>query len=86
MRICTLFSHSELSRTSHDTIAHTMDISYHGGNDVLIMWNHGVHVLEWLLHLEIWACHGQTQQLHFTLQPDWTMSPPLTRLQKYVFV
>jgi hypothetical protein len=43
--------------------------------------------LEWLLHLEIWPCHGPTQHhLHFPLQPDWTTPPPLTRFHLYMFV
>jgi hypothetical protein len=41
---------------------------------------------EWLLHLEIWAGHGPTQQLPFPLQLDWTTPSPLTRLHRYMFV
>jgi hypothetical protein len=42
----------------------------------------GVHVLEWLLQLEILAC----QHLHVPLQLDWTTPSPLTRLRRYIFV
>jgi hypothetical protein len=46
----------------------------------------GVHVLEWLLQLEILACHCPTQHLLVPLQPDWTTLPSLTRLRHYMFV
>jgi hypothetical protein len=41
--------------------------------------------LERLPHLEIWACHGPTQHLHFPLQPDWTTPPPLSRIHHYIW-
>jgi hypothetical protein len=35
--------------------------------------------------IQIWTCHGPTQQLQFPLQPDWRM-PPLTQLCRPIFV
>jgi hypothetical protein len=57
------------------------------GNNVLIVWKHEVHVLEWLLHLEIRACHGPTQQRHFPLQPTQLKNAvALRQLRHYMLV
>jgi hypothetical protein len=34
----------------------------------------------------IWACHGPTQQLHISPQPDCTTVPPVTWLHHYMFI
>jgi hypothetical protein len=48
------------------------------------VWKHDVHVLGWLLKLEIWAYYDSTHKLRFPLQPDWR-TLPLTRLDHYNF-
>jgi hypothetical protein len=58
-----LFPHSELSSLYHAITARSMEILQQNSgweSDVLFVWKHGVHVFEWLLHLEVWACHGPT--------------------------
>jgi hypothetical protein len=66
MKIGPLFPQSNLSRTHRAISADSIDISSRilggGGDYVLLVWRHGVHVLERLLLLEIWACHGAAAQ------------------------
>jgi hypothetical protein len=74
VKICLLFSRPELSSTYHAITAHTIYISWQNsgwGNNALLVWKHGVHVLECLLHLQTWTCHGPSHQLHYPMQPDW---------------
>jgi hypothetical protein len=73
--------------TCHQCTHHRQLIQNSGwGNDVLLVWKHGVHVGSGSRTLKYGACHGPTQHLHFALQPDWTTPPPLTRLHHYIFV
>jgi hypothetical protein len=57
------------------------------GNDVLLVWKHGVHALGRLLNLKKWARHGQTQQLRFPVLPNWGTLLLVTRLNRlFLFV
>jgi hypothetical protein len=88
MKICPLFPHL-LSSTYHAIVLCTTEITLRHsgwGNDVLFVWKHEVHVLEWLLHPELgWACNAPIQHLRFPLQPDWRVLPQLARLNHYIF-
>jgi hypothetical protein len=89
MNICSLFPQLELTSIYHAIIAGTKERSWQHskwGIDVILVWKRGIHVWEWLMHLEVCACHGSTQQLHFPLQHDWRMLPPFTPLNHYMLV